>query len=123
MAKTPNLDRLARSGVRFDRAYCQFPLCNPSRAFAPVGTLSHDDRDHRLLLSGAAGPRLGHAAPAFPQSGYEVRLLGKVWHFDKDLMKNWFHEECPETNTTRLERGREMGAQGARRSTPACSPI
>src|ERR671939_324526 len=38
---TPNLDRLARQGVRFDRAYCNAPVCTPSRQSFITGRLPH----------------------------------------------------------------------------------
>jgi arylsulfatase A-like enzyme len=89
-AKTPNLDALAKSGVRFDRNYCQFPLCNPSRASLLTG--------RRPSQTGVLGNRTDFrkAHPdwttlpqLFGNHGYATMRAGKIYHGGIDDAKSW----------------------------------
>lgn len=80
LAKTPHIDRLASRGVRFERAYCQFPLCNPTRCSVLSGRYptSTGVLDNNTLLL-----RDAHTEPlqdCFRRHGYAVAEHGKVWH-------------------------------------------
>ncbi|MBM3782897.1 MAG: sulfatase [Acidobacteria bacterium] len=80
VAKTPNIDRLARRAVRFDHAYCQFPLCNPTRSAVlsgryPTTTGVLDNNTWLTLEPGAAT-----LPEYFRRHGYNVATHGKIWH-------------------------------------------
>jgi iduronate 2-sulfatase len=89
-AQTPNLDALAKSGVRFDRNYCQFPLCNPSRASLLTGrnptktSVLGNRTDFRT-----AHPNWTTLPQLFKENGYVTVRAGKIYHGGIDDAKSW----------------------------------
>jgi uncharacterized sulfatase len=79
--KSPNIDRLAARGVRFDRAHCQYPLCNPSRVSFLSGR--RPETTGVYILGTAARTALPEAVllpQFFRERGYFTAGAGKVFH-------------------------------------------
>lgn len=80
-ALTPNLDRLARRGRAFERAYCQQAVCNPSRASMMTGLRPDRLGVHDLVTHfRSSHPTVVTLPQLFRQSGYTAVGIGKVYH-------------------------------------------
>lgn len=83
LARTPHIDRLAASGVRFDRAYCQLPLCNPSRASVMTGLRPDQirvydlDRHFRDEV-----PDVVTLPQQLTKAGWFAARVGKIYHYN-----------------------------------------
>ena len=75
--RTPQIDRLARGGVRFDRAFCTNGICGPARATVLTGKYSH--RNGVLDNSRWFDGRQMTLPKLLRSSGYRTALIGK-WH-------------------------------------------
>jgi iduronate 2-sulfatase len=96
--RTPNLERLAARGRRFDAAYAQYPLCNASRTSFMTGW-----RPERTRVWGNADPprpNLGGAVPLqehFKAQGYFTARLGKIYHGPFETQFRWdLAEDAPD---------------------------
>lgn len=80
-ALTPNLDRLAKQGVTFNRAYSQYPWCGPSRASFLTGTRpdSNGVKDLTTPLR-ARLPDIITLPQYFRLNGYHTARVGKIFH-------------------------------------------
>jgi iduronate 2-sulfatase len=84
---TPNLDRLAREGVRFNRAYCQYPVCGPSRASLMSGLYPESNgvlgNDTKVESYRKQTPSLANhpsMAGFLKEQGYYTARVSKIFH-------------------------------------------
>ena len=75
--QTPNLDRIANEGMRFDNCFCTNSICTPSRAAILTGTYNHVNQVTTLST------HMDNTLPTFVKdlqaSGYQTGMFGK-WH-------------------------------------------
>ena len=118
--KTPSIDRLAKQGVRFDHAHCQFALCNPSRSSLLTGRRP----DTTKVLNNSAKfrdalPDVVTLAQHFQQNGYWLARTGKIYHGGIEEPLGWDVMEDNPGVPPELRAKAKMVAEGGKLEPPA----
>jgi arylsulfatase A-like enzyme len=83
LVQTPNIDRIAAGGMRFNRAYVGNSICGPSRATLLTGLHSHANGFYSNEWSGPFNGQQQTLSRLLQQSGYQTAVIGK-WHLYSD---------------------------------------
>jgi arylsulfatase A-like enzyme len=99
--KTPHLDELAKNGVVFSSAYCNSPLCAPSRFTMCTGKLPSKigGYDNASIL----GPDVPTYAHYLRSEGYETVLAGKMHFIGPDQLHGFEHRYVWSNPSPRLD--------------------
>lgn len=91
--KTPHIDKLSESGIRFDKHYVQFAVCIPSRVALLTGLRS--ERTHQVYgpMEWQKVPGATPLARHFTANGYITVSLGKIWHAQGEPSGDKWDEE------------------------------
>ncbi len=112
IVQTPNLDRLAQRGVIFDRAFCQFPVCNPSRSSLLTGLRPDTTQILENVTPWIRNVKNHTTIPKlFRDNGYYTVGLGKVFHG-----KNNEHDDVQAWDENLDFEGTELGKRGEGRN-------
>ncbi|QEC65994.1 sulfatase-like hydrolase/transferase [Panacibacter ginsenosidivorans] len=107
---TPNLQRLVNRGIVFRRAYCQFPLCNPSRTSLLTGWRPDKTGvfDNGTSPRSKVGNQVKFLPEYFSQFGYHTERVGKVMHGVYQNQIAWDYSD--KTNADDLSKGSTPGS-------------
>jgi arylsulfatase A-like enzyme len=107
---TPNVDKFAATAVRFDRAYCQFPLCNPSRTSmltgrypTTTGVLDNEGAFRETHPDWVTLPQF------FKNHGYVAAATGKIFHGGIDDPDSWTEVVAPMSARKRMASNDDRG--------------
>jgi arylsulfatase A-like enzyme len=88
--KSPNLDRIAKAGITFNRSYCQQAVCSPTRSSLLTGTRPDTTKVWDLVTHFRdALPDVVTLPQLFKNNGYFVQGMGKIYHGSLDDPQSW----------------------------------